>query len=174
MLWTVRHLWFVRRSRQVGRKGLARALSSNKNACTLASAQPRCHIVAERQSACAMEDGHPRKEPEYLPVPSLLSLAFGLRFPFSRLSKMQPREPPPPAIRRRELKSDTARNGEFNLCASRRTTQDSESRADSFGPLAHSRQTPVPVASCPDYQRVNPAAIVANEKSQVARCIFEF
>src|SRR5258705_2570760 len=42
------------------------------------------------------------------PDPSYLSVAFSLLILFSRLSKMQPGEPSPPALRRRELESDLA------------------------------------------------------------------
>src|SRR5271166_2696623 len=65
-------------------------------------------------------------------------------------------------------------NGQFDLCSSRSAAQNSESRAYSFGPLAHPRQSPVPVASGVEYLRVDPTAIVAYEKPQMAGRIFEF
>lgn len=53
-------------------------------------------------------------------------------------------------------------------------TENSEFSTDSFRSLTHTGQPPVPFAAGLQYLEVNPAAVVADENTQLTGLIFEF
>jgi hypothetical protein len=71
------------------------------------------------------------------------------------------------------LEGDMTWHRQFDLCSGRRTAPDFESRADSFGPLAHPLQTAVSIRSPPQFSGINPAPVVAHGDAQFAGPILD-
>lgn len=63
---------------------------------------------------------------------------------------------------------DSAWDTQLDLSPVRMTARNLKFCSDSFRPLAHAQEAPMPVASRLHYLGIDPAAIVADEKPQLA------
>src|SRR5260221_1973476 len=71
------------------------------------------------------------------------------------------------------LESNPARHAQLDLGSQCDSAQNAKPGADSFGPLAHSAETPVSIPSPLQFLRIDPAPVVAHRDAQLAAPIFD-
>jgi hypothetical protein len=72
---------------------------------------------------------------------------------------------------RLSLECNPARDDQFYLGSGADSAPEFETGADSLGAFTHSREPPMPTATCVEYLRVDSAAIIAHKDAEIPFCI---